>query len=283
MLVGVAREEFVRNRVGKIPLAHHVRPDGQAVGRITASTGAFAIVITEHEEQRNRLAGLPEVEPLREILFGGGLPIRVLLGHEGVAQIDMKVRLFIQRAGQGSLIDGRLGAFVEMRIRGNRERERIARRAGGVKCELGTVTARRTELVTVFGVGLQRRENDFHGLPFPELPFGGLGVQLARFGSVGEPTFHIIVAQDTHRNRFCGGPTQNQVKRVRWNIIALGGLDGLLRPTLALRFVPGTLCDYKAVGQQQEEQRPSHLSSFRSPSRFSWGGLLASFAWFGSF
>jgi hypothetical protein len=59
----------------------------------------------------------------------------------------------------------------------------------------------------------------------PELPFGGLGVQFARYGAVGDQAIRIIVAQDTQRNRFGARPVRNQVKRLRWNIVALGGMD----------------------------------------------------------
>ena len=108
---------------------------------------------------------LAEVVPLREILSGGVVAVRVFLGHEGVAEIDVEIRLVGQRVGEGVLIDGGLGVFVEMRIRSDGEGERTARRAGGVECELGAVSRAPSEIGRRYaGVGLQRREHDFRGL-----------------------------------------------------------------------------------------------------------------------
>ena len=108
MLRRVAGVEAVGNGIREIPLPHHVRPDGQAVGVAAAPARAFAVVVAQHEEQRRGTAELAEVVPLGEILPGGVLAVVVLLGHERVAEVDVEIRA--RRPGRWPACVGTVGA-----------------------------------------------------------------------------------------------------------------------------------------------------------------------------
>ena len=54
-------------------------------------------MIAKSEEQRSGASDPPEVVPLGEILPGGILAAVVLLGHEGITEVDVEVRRIRER------------------------------------------------------------------------------------------------------------------------------------------------------------------------------------------
>ena len=111
-------------------------------------------MIAEHEENRRAVPKEAEVKPLREILRRGEFEVGVFVGHERVAEVEVKVRLRGERVGERLFVNLRLGREVEMRVRLHGERERAAHRARRVKTALriGGEFTRVAAAMEIFGV-----------------------------------------------------------------------------------------------------------------------------------
>ena len=97
---------------------------------------------------------------LRQILSGGLIAAGVLVGHEEVAKVDVKIGFVGPDIGQRLEIHIRAGMLVQVRIRRQGEGEAATRRARSVESvfwaagELSGAGRTRAKLVVVTGVGL---------------------------------------------------------------------------------------------------------------------------------
>jgi len=201
--------------------AHQVRPDGE--GFPIASAGAFAVVISQREEQGRGGAELAEIEALRKVLLGGGFARGVLLGHERVAQVDVEIRFVGKRVGERLLVNGGIGVPVQMGIRRDRESERAVRRArgmesaGGAARELRRAGRARTELIVILGVGLQPAEDHLSRFAFLELSHRRLHGVGSRLRAESHKAFHVLIRQHAQGDRVLLRAGQDQVKRMDGN------------------------------------------------------------------
>ena len=260
---GVTGVETVRDRIREVALPREIGPDGQSIGIAAATARAFAVVIADHKEERRGSTELSEVIALGEILLERRVAIRVLLGHECVAEFDMKIGLVRQRVRQCPLIDHRIGVLVEMRIRRHGKRERPPRRACGVKRKHCAVRAPEPQLVEVLRIGIEPGQDDLRWLAFLELSPRRGARELACLLSVGDPARGLLVTKDAHGHRIRRGPRQNQIKRMGGHIVARGILHRLTRAAFACRFVVRRACIKQAGATEHngENHHPSRVQN----------------------
>ena len=106
-------------------------------------------MVAEYKEERGGVAELSEVIALGEILLERRFAIRVLLGHERVAEFYLKIGFVRQRVGQRALIDHRIGVLVEMRIGRHSKCKGPPRCWCSVKRKLRAVRTREAQLIEV--------------------------------------------------------------------------------------------------------------------------------------
>jgi len=122
-----------RERLGKAAPAHRPRPRREVVRRAVEITPALTVVVADDEMHRH--AEQVEVAPLVKKLLRGDGAVCELLGHEGVAEINVERRLVRRRTLQRALVELPVRALVEMRIGGDGENKLLLRQhdAGGEK------------------------------------------------------------------------------------------------------------------------------------------------------
>ena len=197
------RVEAVGHGVGEIPLPHRVGPDGQAVRRAARYRAAFAVVVAQHEEQRRRVADQAEVVPLGEVLPGGRLAAGVLLGHEGVAEVDVEIGRIGQGVGQcvpveaGSVCSSRCESAVTVNVKvlpGGRGVWKVPSRCWRKDAVRG---ASGTGSSTACWAAASRSR------PRPVAPFGSVAAawsfESSLLRAVGDIAFEVLVGQHAQR------------------------------------------------------------------------------------
>jgi hypothetical protein len=113
----IASVEGIRNGVGIEPFALLVGPDSQIVRGAVEPAAGFGVVVAKYEKEGGAGGDVAEVEALSQILCRGGFVCAVFVGHEGVSQIDVEVRLVRGCVGKAAQVEGWLGAVVQVRVR----------------------------------------------------------------------------------------------------------------------------------------------------------------------
>ncbi|MFN9943126.1 MAG: hypothetical protein ACK56I_27020, partial [bacterium] len=107
-----------------------------------------------HQEERQLGAGEAEVVPLRIVVRGGVLVGRVLVGHEGVAQVDEEVGTIGEHVAQRVGVDAGGAVGVQVGVGLHHEAERHAR--GPRRAELpGVCRDRAIHAIAIGAVGGQ--------------------------------------------------------------------------------------------------------------------------------
>ena len=196
------------------------------------------------EEQRRGSANLSEIKPLRQILSRRLVARRVLVGHEEVAEINVKIRLVGADVGERLEINFRAGMLVQMRIRCHGEGETAARRTRGVKGkfravgELRRARKSRAKLVKVICISLQRADDQFDRHTGFELPHRRLVGASSGLRSVGHKTFHVLIHQHAQGDGVLFRSGENQIITLRGHgdveiIRSLLGARCRVRPDLS--------------------------------------------------
>jgi hypothetical protein len=84
----------------------------------------------------------------------------------------------------------------------------------------------RLELVEVTCVWLQRRDQDFNGLPFLEQLLWRFSWVIAFLRPISDEALHVFVGKHAQRNRVFRRPTENEIHRMRRH----GSVEFPLRP-----------------------------------------------------
>ncbi len=167
------------------------------------------------------MADQAEVVALCDVLPGGRLTAGVLLGHESVAEVDVKIGRIGQGVGQGLPINGWVGLLIQVRIGRDREGELATRRPRRVERVLAAAgelllrTPARAEFVVVAHIRLQGIDDDLDRLSrWKLLWWRGLS-ESSLLRSISYVSLDVLVGQNSEGNRAVRRPAENQVECVR--------------------------------------------------------------------
>lgn len=192
----------------------------EAVRRTVVVTARFAVVHAERQKQRR--AELVQIIPLREILPPGLVARGVFVGHEEIAEINVKIRRVGADVCERLLINFRAGVFIQMHVRRHGEGERAARCARGMKLKRGNNGIRRgTTLAAKLGVILRVRqqfvEREQRRFAARQINAGCLICERIATRSVNNVARHHAMRLHAHGDGAVFRPRENDVQVMRRN------------------------------------------------------------------
>ena len=166
---------------------------------------------------RERGAGPPPAAA--PVLPGGRLPAGMLLGHERVAEVDVKIGRIGQGVGQRLPVDRRVGLLIQCEsavivkvnlLPGGRGVWKVYSALPANESS----AAARAEFVVVASIRLQRIDQDLDRLSrFERLRRRGLGM-LAPLRSVSDISLDILVRAHAQRDRVVRRPGEDHIERM---------------------------------------------------------------------